>query len=71
MQNELNQPRETQSIETIMALQLVATFCGFKIHRPLSQRVLRTPNPLLFKYNELPKIFVPPSFVKACHGPVK
>ena len=45
---------------TMMSVQLGETFSGFKIQRPV-QWVLRTQNPLLFKYNdyELPKIFVP------------
>ena len=33
----------------MMSLQLGETFSGFKI------------NPLLFKHNELPKIFLPPT----------
>ena len=58
-----------------MSLQLGETFSGFKIQRPV-QWVLRTQNPLLFKHNELPKIFLhPPSplpqFLKACYGPEK
>ena len=44
----------------MMSVQLGETFSGFKIQRPV-QWVLRTQNPLLFKYSdyELPKIFVP------------
>ena len=42
----------------MMSLQLGETFSGFKIQRPI-QWVLCTQNSLLFKYNELPKIFVP------------
>ena len=44
----------------MMSVQLGETFSGFKIQRPV-QWVLRTQNPLLFKYNdyELPKILVP------------
>ena len=38
----------------MMSLQLGETFSGFKMQR-LVQWVLRTPNPLLSKYNELPK----------------
>ena len=45
----------------MMSLQLSETFSGFKIQRPI-QKVLCTQNSLLLKYNELPKIFVPPSF---------
>ena len=37
----------------MMSLQLGETFSGFKMQR-LVQWVLRTPNPLLSKYNELP-----------------
>ena len=43
----------------MMSLQLGETFSDFKIQRPV-QWVVQTPNPLLFKYNELPKIFAPP-----------
>ena len=41
-----------------MSLQLGETFSGCKIERPV-QRVPRTENLLLFKHNELPKIFLP------------
>ena len=52
----------------MMSVQLGETFSGFKIHRPVQW--VRDQNPLLFKYNdyELPKIFVPHWFLKACHG---
>ena len=56
-----------------MSPQLGETFLGCKIQRPV-QRVLRTENPLLFKHNELPKIFLPPpppQFLKASYGPAK
>ena len=43
----------------MMSLQLGETFSGFKMQR-LVQWVLRTPNPLLSKYNELPKPPLPP-----------
>ena len=43
----------------MMSLQLGETFSGFKIHR-LVQWVLHTPNPLLFKCNELPKFCFAP-----------
>ena len=59
----------------MMSPQLGETFLGCKIQRPV-QWVLRTENPLLFKHNELPKIFLPspplpPKFLKACYGPAK
>ena len=38
------------------------TFSGFKIQRPV-KCILQTQNHLLFKYNELPKIFVSPRIV--------
>ena len=43
----------------MMSPQLGETFLGCKIQRPV-QRVLRTENPLLFKHNEVPKIFLSP-----------
>ena len=45
----------------MMSPQLGEKFSGFKMRRPF-QWVLQTQNPLLFKYIELPKICVPPSF---------
>ena len=42
-----------------MFLQLGETFSGFKKQRPV-QWLIRTQYPLLFKYNELAKLFVPP-----------
>ena len=43
-----------------MSLQLGETFSGLiQVQRPVQWLIL-TQNPLLFKYNELPKIFVPP-----------
>ena len=45
-----------------MSLQLGETFSGFKIQRPV-KCILQTQNHLLFKYNELPKIFVSPRIV--------
>ena len=45
----------------MMSLQLGEKFSSFKIQRPF-QWVFQTQSPLLFKYIELPKIFVPPSF---------
>ena len=54
----------SQNIETMMSLQLGETFSGLiQIQRPVQWLIL-TQNPLLFKYNELPKIFVPPSFYR-------
>ena len=44
----------------MMSLQLGETFSGFKMQR-LVQWVLRPPNPLLSKYNELPKTPPPPA----------
>ena len=55
----------------MMFLQLGETFSGFKKQRPV-QWLIRTQYPLLFKYNELAKLFVPPpppEFLKACYGP--
>ena len=50
----------SQNIETMMSLQLGETFSGLiQVQRPVQWLIL-TQNPLLFKYNELPKIFVPP-----------
>ena len=43
----------------MMSLQLGETFSGFKMQR-LVQWVLRTANPLLSKYNELPNPPPPP-----------
>ena len=43
-----------------MSLQLGETFSGLiQVQRPVQWLIL-TQNPLLIKYNELPKIFVPP-----------
>ena len=52
----------------MMSLQLGETFSGFKIQRPV-QWVMRTPNPLLSKYNELPKILTPPLVSKQLPQP--
>ena len=52
----------------MMSLQLGETFSSFKIQRPV-QWVVQTPNPLLFKYNELPKIFAPPLVSKGLLRP--
>ena len=56
-----NKNSSPQSIETMMCLQLGETFSGFMIQRAVKW-VLQTQNSLLLKYNEPPKIFVPPSF---------
>ena len=63
----------SQGIETIMSLQLGETFFGCKIPRPV-QWVLRTENSLLFKHNEVPKIFLhppPPPVSKGLPRPCK
>ena len=54
----------------MMSLQLGETFSGFKVQRPVQWLIL-TQYPLLFKYNELAKLSVPPppEFLKACYGP--
>ena len=52
-----------------MSLQLGETFSGCKIERPV-QRVPRTEHPLLFKHNELPKIFLPKANNRIHYSPL-